>query len=260
MHTWIESVVHAAKAMPVAFGVLGALIPYAVASRLGLHNGVRLVLAAAGFATLFMVGGASTTRATVRALIDSERDSASDAERIAPPLWKYAGVATDTTGAALASFLEDALRELRGDSVVCVNFLYGVLHSRVPSQLSPGLHTRFQELIARVADEAQLSPQPRVDSLSAVTLGRMMVTRLEDAHGQRRAREIVTVMSDPANGLAKPRAVCDAASAMYTAIADMPPSTGGKLMRPVLDRQAVAPARAPHLRSIEHARRATGSG
>lgn len=293
MQTWIDSIAQSANGMPMAFGVLGALIAYAVTSRLGLHNGARLILAVVGFAGLFVLGGSRPGRRTraevrnaiieeamfsrpefrdieqkdsgfrsrVRAFLDSLPDSASledvrgtvvewTAENAPapPPLWKYGGVATDSTGAALASFFEAALRELRGDSVVCVNFLYGVLHSRVPPQLSSGLETRFEELTARAAEEGRQSPQPRVDSLAAVTLGRMMVTRLRESHGQRRTREILTVMSDPRNGLTRPSAVCDAATAVYATIAGMPPSKGGKLMRHMLDRQAVAPARASHLR------------
>lgn len=287
MQTWIDSIVH--SGMPMAFGVLGALIAYALAVRLGLHGVVRLILAAGGFAGLFLLGSSRAGqrsqaqirntmiedamfsrpefrnmdekdpdfRARVRAFLDSLPDSASleqvrdkvvdwTAENtpVIPPLWKYAGVATDTTGVALASFFEEALRELQGDSVVCVNFLYGVLHSRVPPQLSGALDARFEELTARVADEGRRSPQPRVDSLSAVTLGRMMVARLRASHGERRAREILTVMADPRHGLSRPRAVCDAATAVYAAIADMGPSRGGKLMRHMLDRQVVAPARA----------------
>ena len=99
-------------------------------------------------------------------------------------------------------------------------------------------------MTARVVDEGQRSAQPRVDSLSAVALRGLMVTRLREAHGERRAREILTVMSDPANGLSKPRAVCDAATAMYAAIADLPVSKGGRLMRHLIDWQAVAPGRA----------------
>jgi hypothetical protein len=70
-----------------------------------------------------------------------------------------------------------------------------------------------------------------------------MVTRLRASHGERRAREILAVMSDPANGLSKPREVCEAATAVYSTIADMPPAQGGTLMLYMLARQAVAPAR-----------------
>jgi uncharacterized membrane protein YeaQ/YmgE (transglycosylase-associated protein family) len=162
-------------------------------------------------------------------------------ENTTPPLWKYAGVAADTTGAALASFFEDALRELQGNPVACVDFLNGVLLSRLPSELSTGLETRFHELAARVAEEGRRSPQPRVDSLSALPLGKMMASRLRQAHGERRRREILALMSDPTNGRSKPREVCAAATAVYGAMADMPRSKGGKLMRYMLDRP-VAPA------------------
>src|SRR5688500_5666292 len=238
METWIGSIVH--SGLPGALGVLGALIAYAVASRLGLHNGFRLVLAVAGFAGLFVASGGFLPRPQG----ESQLEDAAAEENTAPPLWKYAGAATDATGSALAGFFEDALVELRGDPVVCVNFLYGVLHSRVPPQLSWRLERRFKKLTARVAEEGQRSAKLRVDSVSAVELGRLMVTRLRASHGEGRAREILRVMSDPANGLSKPRDVCDAAIAVYSAIADMPPSEGGKLMRYLLDRQAVAPARA----------------
>jgi hypothetical protein len=43
-------------------------------------------------------------------------------------------------------------------------------------------------------------------------------------------------MSDPANGMSKPRQVCSAAIAVYSTIADMPRTRGGKLMRYMLDR------------------------
>lgn len=253
MQTWIDAIVHGGNGMAMAFGVLGALIAYAITSRLGLHNGFRLVLAVTTFAVLLVLGGSAPGQRTAvrfRNTRIGEMFSRREPRDVpsSPPLWKYGGVASDTTGAAIASFLEDALRELRGDSVVCVNFLYSVLHSRVPLQLSIGLDIRFRKLTARVVEEGQRSPRPRVDSRSAVTLGRMMVTRLRESHGQRRAREILTVMSDPANGLSKPGAVCNAATAVYSTIADMPPSDGGKLMRHMLERQAVAPTRAPHLR------------
>lgn len=238
METWIGSIVH--SGLPGAFGVLGALIAYAVASRLGLHNGLRLVLAVAGFAGLFVVTGGFIPQPHG----ESQRTDAAAEEKTAPPLWKYAGAATDATGASLAAFFKDALVELRGEPVVCVNFLYGVLHSRVPPQLSWRLERRFKKLTARVADEGQRAAEVRVDSATAAALGRLMVTRLRGFHGEARAREILSVMSDPANGLAEPRAVCDAAIAMYSAIADMPPSYGGKLMRYMLDKQTVAPARA----------------
>jgi len=124
-----------------------------------------------------------------------------------------------------------------------VNFLYGVLHSRVPPQLSWRLERRFKKLTARVAEEGQRSAKLRVDSVSAVELGRLMVTRLRASHGEARAREILTVMSNPANGLARPHDVCEAATAVYSTIASMPPSEGGPLMLYMLARQAVAPGR-----------------
>jgi hypothetical protein len=239
MQTFIESIVQTASAMPLAFAVLGALLAYAIAARLGLRQGFRLAVAFAGFGALFIACDGYAPRLTSDSTPTDETG-----EPAPPPLWKYAGVATDTTGAALATFFEDALRELHAEPVRCVNFLYGVLHSRVPPQLSRRLEKRFEKLTARVVDEGQRSAQPRVDSLSAVALRGLMVTRLREAHGERRAQEILTVMSDPANGLSKPRAVCDAATAMYAAIADLPVSKGGKLMRHLLDRQAVAPGRA----------------
>lgn len=233
----------------MAAGVLGALIAYAVAARLGLQNGFRLGLSVVSFAVLFVVGGGFLPRP--RALLDGLTNGASDTdeqENTPPPLWKYGGLATDATGADLASFFADALRELHEDPVVCVNFLYSVVHSRIPTQLSIGLEIRFQQLTTRVAREGGRSAQPRPDSVSAVALNEMMVRRLRASHGERRAREILTIMSNPANGLSKPREVCDAATAVYSTIADMPPSKGGALMRYMLDRQAVAPARQAGLR------------
>ena len=237
MQTWVESIIH--SGVPGAIGVVGALIAYAVAARLELRRGFRLVLAVAGFVALFLVAGGSTPRLQG----ESRPQNTTAEENTVPPLWKYAGVATDTTGAALASFFEDALRELRGEPVVCVNFLYSVLHSRVPPQLSWRLKRRFQKLTVRVVEEGERSARPRVDSSSAVALGRMMVTRLRASHGEGRAREILTVMSEPANGLLKPREVCEAATAVYSTIADMPLSKGGTLMLYLLARQTVAPAR-----------------
>ena len=242
MQTWIESIVH--SGLPGAFGVLGALVAYAIAARLGLHNGFRFVLAVAGSAALFVVGGGATSRLQS----ESRPNDTTLEENAVPPLWKYAGFATDTTGAELARFFEDALGELRGDPVVCVNFLYSVLHSRIPPQLSWRLERRFRKLTKRVVEEGQRSADSPGDSSSAAALSRMMVTQLRASHGEARAREILAVMADPANGLAKPREVCDAATAMYAAIADMPASKGGKLMRHLVDRQAVAPGRAAHLR------------
>jgi hypothetical protein len=243
MQTWIESIVHGG--LPGALGVLGALIAFAVAARFELRTGFRLVLAVAGFAALFVVTGGSIPRLQSK---PQPRNTTVE-ENTAPPLWKYAGFATDSTGAALASFFEDALQELREDPVVCVNFLYSVLHSRVPPQLSWRLGRRFKKLTARVVEEGERAARPRVESSSAVASGRMMVTRLRASHGEDRAREILTVMSDPANGLSKPREVCEAAAAVYSTIANMPPSKGGPLMLHMLDRQAVAPARAPHLQA-----------
>ena len=238
MQNFLDSIVRTASAMPLAFAVLGALIAYAVAARLELREGFRLALGVAGFAALFVLSAGYTSRLTSASAPADET-----AEPPPPPLWKYAGVATDTTGAALASFFEDALSELQAEPVRCVNFLYGVLHSRVPPELSRRLEKRFEKLTARVVDEAQRSGTPRVDSLSAVALRGSMVSRLRESHGERRAREILTVMSDPASGLSKPREVCDAATAMYAAIADLPASKGGRLMRHLLDRQAVAPGK-----------------
>ncbi|HJR66138.1 MAG TPA: hypothetical protein VJ802_06890 [Gemmatimonadaceae bacterium] len=241
MQTWIESIVH--SGLPGAFGVLGALVAYAIAARLGLHNGFRFVLAVGGFAALFVVGGGATSRLHS----ESRPDDTTVADKAVPPLWKYAGFATDTAGAELARFFEDALRELRGDPVVCVNFLYSVVHSRIPPQLSWRLERRFKKLRKRVVEEGQRAADSPGDSSSAVALSKMMVTRLRASHGESRAREILTVMADPANGLAKPREVCDAATAMYAAIADMPPPHGGKLMRHLVDRQAVAPGLWRHI-------------
>ncbi len=239
MQTFVESIIQAASAMPLAFAVLGALIAYAVAARLALREGFRLALAAAGFAALFIACVGDVPRLTSESTTADEKS-----EMAPPPLWKYAGVATDTTGAALATFFVDALRELEREPVRCVNFLYGVLHSRVPPQLSRRLEKRFEKLTARVVEEGQRSAAPRVDSLSAVALRGMMATRLRESHGERRANAILTVMSDPANGLSRPREVCEAATAMYAAIADLPASRGGRLMRHLLDRQAVAPGKA----------------
>lgn len=239
MQNFLDSIVRNASAMPLAFAVLGALVAYAVAARLELREGFRVGLAVAGFAALFVLSAGYLPRLT-----SASSPADETAEPAPPPLWKYAGVATDTTGAALATFFEDALRELHGEPVRCVNFLYGVLHSRVPSQLSRRLEKRFERLTARVVDEGQRSATPPVDSLSAVALRGLMVTRLRESHGERRAREILTVMSNPANGLSNPRAVCDAATAVYAAIADLPASEGGRLMRHLLDRQAVAPGKA----------------
>jgi hypothetical protein len=244
METWIESFVRSANGLPMAAGVLGALIAYAVAARLGLHNGFRLGLSVISFAALFVVGGGFLPRP--RALLDGLAEGSSEADErknTPPPLWKYAGFATDATGTDLASFFEDALRELQGDPVACVNFLYSVVHSRIPTQLSIGLEIRFQQLTARVAREGGRSAQRRPDSLSAVALNEMMVRQLRASHGERRARQVLTIMSDPANGLSKPREVCEAATAVYSAIADMPPSKGGALMRYMLDKQTIAPAR-----------------
>ena len=242
METWIQSVVD--SGMPMTFGVLGALIAYAIGARVGLRGSFRVALGIAAFAGLFVVTGGSTPRLRNQ----SRAENATGDEEAVPPLWKYAGVASDETGSDIAGFFEDALHDLRGDSVVCANFLYGVLHSRVPPELSLLLDIRFRKLAARVIDEGQRSPQPRMDTVSAVALGKLMAARLRQSHGERRAREILIVMSNPANGLAKPRAVCDAATAVYSAIADMPPSQGGKLMRHMIDKHAVAPARAPHFR------------
>jgi hypothetical protein len=254
MQTFIESIVQGASAMAMGFAVLGALIAYAVAAHLELREGFRLAIAVAGFVALFAVGAGYTPRLT------GDSTSADEtAETAPPPLWKYAGVATDTTGAALATFFEDALRELQAEPVRCVNFLYGVLHSRVPPQLSRRLENRFEKLTARVVEEGRRSAQPRVDSLSAVALRRLMVARLRESHGEGRAREILTVMSDPANGLSRPRAVCEAATAMYSTIADMPPSEGGTLMRYMIDRQVVAPARGA-VWEVRAAVRADGAG
>src|SRR5688572_28207840 len=100
MQTWIESIIH--SGLPGALGVLGALIAYAVAARLGLHNGFRFLLAIAGFAGLFLVGGGSAPRPQR----ESQPNDTTDEENTVPPLWKYAGGATDITGAALASFFE----------------------------------------------------------------------------------------------------------------------------------------------------------
>ena len=241
MTTWIQSIVD--SGMPMTFGVLGALIAYAIGARVGLRGSFRIALAIAAFAGLFVATGGSTPR-----LRNQSRTEKATEEDAVPPLWKYAGVASDRTGSDIAGFFEDALRDLRGDSVVCANFLYGVLHSRVPPELSLLLDIRFRKLAARVIDEGQRSPQPRMDTVSAVALGKLMAARLRESHGERRARDILTVMSNPANGLAKPRAVCDAATAVYSAIADMPPSQGGKLKRHKIDTHAVAPARAPHCR------------
>lgn len=242
MTTWIQSIVD--SGMPMTFGVLGALIAYAIGARVGLRGSFRVALGIAAFAGLFVLAGGSTPRLRSQ----SRPENATADESAVPPLWKYAGVASDRTGSDIAGFFEDALRDLRGDSVVCANFLYGVLHSRVPPELSLLLDIRFRKLAARVIEEGQRSPQLRVDSLSAVALGKSMAARLRESHGERRAREILTVMSNPANGLAKPRAVCDAATAVYSAIADMPPSQGGKLMRHMLDRHAIAPGGAAHFR------------
>jgi uncharacterized membrane protein YeaQ/YmgE (transglycosylase-associated protein family) len=158
-----------------------------------------------------------------------------------PPLWKYAGVATDSTGAALASLFESALRELEPHPVACVSFLNRALLSRLPSELSSGLETRFNELAVRAAEEGRRSPQPRVDSLTALPLGQMMVRRLRQSHGEQRAREIHTLLSNPTRG--DPREVCAAATQLYTAIAALPSPKDGKLMRFMLDRQPVARGR-----------------
>ena len=130
--------------------------------------------------------------------------------------------------------------------MVCVNFLYSVLHSRVPPQLSWRLERRFKKLATRVAEQGQRSARPPVDSSRALGLSRMMVARLRASHGEDRAREILAVMFDPANGLSKPREVCEASTAVYSTIADMPLAQAGTLMLHMLARQVVAPARAPH--------------
>ena len=94
MQTPIDSIVH--SGIPGALGVLGALIAYAVGARLGLHNGFRLILAVAGFAALFVVGGGATSRLQS----ESRPKSTTAEENTVPPLWKHAAAATDTTGAA----------------------------------------------------------------------------------------------------------------------------------------------------------------
>jgi hypothetical protein len=279
--TWAELLARNANVVAIIAGVVGALVAHAIASRFELNNGLRLVVAGAAFAALFVVGRSaagqrtesrlrntlienamfsrpefreiaekdSGFRARVRAFLDSLPEDASVAavrEKVVnwtrenattPPLWRYAGVASDTTGAALASFFEDALRELQAEPSACVRFLDGVLFSRLPSELSSGFETRFQELAGRVTEEGRRSPQTRVDSISALPLGRMMTRRLWQSHGERRGREILMLMSDPATARSKPRELCAAATAVYSAIAGMPPPKGGKLMRYMLDRQ-----------------------
>ena len=122
-----------------------------------------------------------------------------------------------------------------------MNFLYA-FSPAVPPQLSSASRIA-REIDGRVVEEGN-EARPAGGQPQPVALRGLMVTRLRDSHGEPRAREILTVMSNPANGLSKPRAVCDAATAMYAAIADLPASEGGRLMRHLIGRQAVAPGEA----------------
>ena len=269
METWIESITHDWNLVSIFVGLIGALAAHAVASRFNMNNGFRLVLAAGGFGALFAAGQSalgqrdddltalrsdsnSTTaprglRARARALIDRvPRDLTLATARqevvslaaglTTPPLRQFAGVASDTTAHELAGFFVEALFELRRDSVACVSFLFGVMDSNLPPELSTDLEGRYYKLAARIAKEGRETPQIPVDSVAAIPLGKEMAFGLWRKNGAR-AERILDLMSDPANALSKPRQVCSAAIAVYSTIDAMPPSKGGRLMRYMLYRR-----------------------
>lgn len=253
-------------------GLVGALAAHAIASRFRLNNGFRLVVTCAGFAAVFVArqsalgqrsnarrddltvsrsgSGRATPkglRARARALLDRVPDDLTIATArqevinlaagfTTPPLRQFAGVASDTTAHELADYFADALRDLRGDSVACVTFLFGVMDSNFPPELSTELEGRYYQLAGRAAKEGRETPLLPVDSVAAIPLGKEMALGLWRTHGAR-AEGILELMSNPANAKSQPRQVCSAAIAVYSTIADMPRSRGGRLMRYMLYRR-----------------------
>ena len=272
MRTWIETISRNWNLIAILAGLVGALAAHAIASGFRLSNGLRLLVTCAGFAALFVAGqsalgqrskasGDDVTvsrsdssratpkglRARARALLDKVPDDLTIATArqevvslaaglTTPPLRQFAGVASDTTAHELAAYFAHALYELRGDSVACVTFLFGVMDSNLPPELSTELEGRYYELAARAAKEGRETPQLPVDSVAAIPLGREMKLALRRAHGAR-AEGILKLMSNPANALSQPRQVCSAAIAVYSTMADMPRSSGGRLMRYMLHRR-----------------------
>jgi hypothetical protein len=266
METWIESIARNANLIAILAGLIGALAAHAIASRFEVNNGMRLVVASAAFAALFVAGqsalgqrhdaktgsrAASTDpkgfRAKARALLDrvphdltiatAKQEVVTFAAGFAtPPLRQFAGVASDTTAHALAGFFAEALFDLRSDSVACIRFLLGVMDSNLPPELSAELESRHYQLASRIAKEGRETPQVPVDSVAAISLSKEMALGLRREHG-RRADQILKLMSDPANALSKPRQMCSAAIAVYSVVDAMPRSRGGKLMRYMLHRR-----------------------
>ena len=266
--SWIEWITHQGTALAVVLGVFGALLGHTIASHLRFANGFRFVAASAGFAALFLAGQSTfgqrnTTadsdvtasqgnapkglRARARALIDRvPRDLtlANARQEIisfaagftTPPLRHFAGVASDTTAHELAGFFADALLDLRRDSVACVSFLFGVMDSNLPPELSTELEGRHYRLAGRIAKEGRETPEVPVDSVAAIPLGKEMALGLWRKHGER-AERMLELMSDPANAMSKPRQVCSAGIAVYSSIEQMPRSRGGRLMRYMLHRR-----------------------
>jgi hypothetical protein len=269
MQTWIESIAHQWNLVSIFVGLVGALAAHVVASRFNMNNGFRLVVAAGGFAALFVAGQSALGQRSVppsggltadssranpkgllargRALLDRVPDDLTLATArqevisfaagfTTPPLRQFAGVASDTTAHEIAVYFADALRDLRGDSVACVTFLFGAMDSNLPPELSTELEGRYYKLAARAAKEGRETPQRPVDSAAAIPLGREMKSGLRRTHGAR-AEGILKVMSDPANVMSRPGQMCSAAIAVYSTMADMPPSSGGRLMRYMLHRR-----------------------
>ena len=272
MHTWIETISRNWNLIAILAGLVGALAAHVIASRFQLNNGFRLIITCAGFAALFIAGQSALgqrsnaprddltpsrsdlsradpkgIRARARALLDRVPDDLTIATArqevisfaagfTTPPLRQFAGVASDTTAHELAVYFADALRDLRGDSVACVTFLFGVMDSNLPPELSTVLEGRYYKLAARAAKEGRETPQLPVDSVAAIPLGREMKLALRRTHGAR-AEGILKLMSNPANVLSQPRQMCAAAIAVYSTMADMPRSSGGKLMRYMLHRR-----------------------
>lgn len=269
MLTWIETISRNWNLIAILAGLVGAFVAHSIASRFPLNNGFRLIVTCAGFAALFVAGQAALGQRSAaasdgpradssqadpkgllargRALLDRVPDDLTIATArhevrsfaaalTTPPLRQFAGVASDTTAHELAVFFADALRDLRGDSVACITFLFGILDSNLPPELSTELEARYYKLAARAAKEGRETPQLPIDSAAAIPLGKEMKSGLRRAHGAR-ADGILKLMSNPANALSQPRQTCSAAIAVYSTMADMPRSSGGKLMRYMLYRR-----------------------
>jgi uncharacterized membrane protein YeaQ/YmgE (transglycosylase-associated protein family) len=168
-----------------------------------------------------------------------------------PTLSAHVGLVSDTTAGLIPPLALKALYEVRHDSAACIHFIMGLMGSNLPPQLSAGTRREFYQLLVKIGDEAERSPQPRITEQRALPAFEQLNHQLMHYQGIR-APALIELLSSPANARTKPREVCHGMVAMFSAISDMPRPQRGQIMRYMLDKDGRRKRNTPRMDTLQN--------